>query len=352
MTTPGEPPRHAAMSAGSGTASQESCGGDTPRGPADRPGAAHLDTTRGNKTEGAPGVVEESGLAVSEECPRKGSVLLRKGVRRVIVNTTCNQWGCKACRDRVSKRFRSIVMHGVWTLGRCAFITVTYKAGVARHVDVACVRKDWQVFWQRLRRHEPWVRKMAWLKVTELTKREVPHHHLILGAIPEDRQVKCWGDVFEVGRYRQRMGTCACLAHSMAREWHAVTGDSYIVHTTGVTSGEGAARYVSKYLEKDFGKARGDRRFSKSRNWPTDPGLKLRGSASGWDSVSFRWGHVEEDLEGGDAYLGERIGSARAVELEEKQKPKRLLRAARGVRNEPEDVRSEDVRGGGERGNG
>ena len=197
-------------------------------------------------------IVKDVGAGSRDSCPRAGSVLLEtKYQRRIIVNTNCKTWECLSCRDRIRALFKMRVRTGVYRLGRCAFMTITYQAESKRLEDAHCVSKDWRELSRRLSRNEPEVRAMEWLRVMELTKKGVPHHHLVIG--PVSGSIKCWPrNGFRIERYRARMGSCVCLAHKVARQWYEVTGDSYIVHTVIVTGAGGAGGYMSKYMGKEF----------------------------------------------------------------------------------------------------
>ena len=86
--------------------------------------------------------------------------------------------------------------------------------------------------------------------------------------------MSCWTGNLRIREYKRRWAGCDCLAHVLSRHWYAVTGDSFIVHTTPVLGADGAGAYMAKYLVKTFGqegraKALGmRRRWSSSRGWP------------------------------------------------------------------------------------
>lgn len=210
----------------------------------------------------------DKGRGSSSECPRAGAMMLetRDGLRRQ-VSTTCNTWSCVACRDKNNRRFRTTVSSGCSTLGRCAFITITYKAGSERLRRAGCVQRDWQALSRRLKKHSPWVSQLEWLRVVERTKKGTPHLHLLMGTIPQEKRINCWRrSDFKVGVFQERMAMCGCLSHEVARSWRAVTrGESWIVFGIPVTSAKGAASYLGKYLAKGFV---GGRRYNKSSGWP------------------------------------------------------------------------------------
>lgn len=227
------------------------------------------------------------------KCDRSGyTELFSKGGSSIILPTTCKTWGCVICRTKLIGLFKARVEIGVSTLGLCGFITTTYQADNAAHRDAASVAKDWAALWRRLRRKG---RRWKWLKVTELTKRGIPHHHIVLGPLDPKLTVRCHGRTIKKGRetqiYLRRMGTCACLAHIFAREWREITNDSFMCFATPVTDPEGAGSYMGKYMSKQFlEEHREGRRFSTSRDWPGGKRMRLRVTEEeGWAYIR-RWG--------------------------------------------------------------
>lgn len=305
------------------------------RGPSDSEAPLiSLDTTRTNGTEvcGTCETDYNPGAASSSRCPRAGSMLLETfDQRRYLVNTTCNTWRCLACRDRMKSKFKRKVATGCSRLGRCMFITITYKAGSKRLERADCVAMDWKALSRRLRKHQPWLAEMAWLRVMELTKAGTPHHHLVMGPVPEDRKIRCWGRNLEIVAYMDRFDSCECAAHCLAREWKAVTGDSWIVHTIAVTSAKGAGGYMAKYMGKEFNEERAAalgmvRRWSTSRSWPGSGRLRLlRTLGEGWRRAVYAPWSVESDIEGGDSDLRDREGDSLDQRLAEKSAAGRVL---------------------------
>ncbi len=238
------------------------------------------------------------GRGSSSDCPRAGAMMLQTydGLKRQ-VTTACNTWSCVGCRDRNKMRFRNIVASGCSTLGRCSFITITYKAGSKRLERAGCVQRDWQALTRRLKKQSPWVSQLEYLKVTEKTKKGTPHHHLIMGTIPLEKKINCWRrNDFQVGVFRERMGVCGCLSHEIARSWASVTGgESFIVFGVAVTSARGAGSYLGKYMAKVMPEGNG-RRFSKSNGWPSEKRRRLI-PGKGWVRVQWSPGPSPEDLE-------------------------------------------------------
>ncbi len=210
--------------------------------------------------------------------------------RSIILPTTCKTWGCVVCRDKLMGLFKARVEVGVSALGLCAFITITYQAESERWRTAGCVGEDWQELWRRLRRLK---KSWQWLKVTELTKKKTPHHHVVIG--PIQQMIRCHGPKIRKGRettaYLKRMDSCGCVSHTFARIWWNITGDSYICFATEVTDPSGAASYMGKYMTKQFlEKERGmTRRFSTSRGWPGGQRIRLRVTLEGGWSHIRRW---------------------------------------------------------------
>lgn len=294
-----------------------------------------LDTTKDNWYN--------PGAASSSECPRKGSILLerRRGGGVTIVRTTCNSWRCLGCRDRNINRFKAMVTTGASTLGRCAFITITYKAGAARLRDAECVAKDWRALWRQLHRYQPWTKKLQWVRVMEMTKRGTPHFHLIAGPIDEPRRINCWGSSLEIRRYNERFASCQCVAHSFARSWRRVQRDeSYLVHAIPVRgSGRACGSYMAKYMSKAFpwpGAAGMQRKYSKSRGWPSEPRARLQGTLEGdgwrrrlWQEGGVRdWGELEKTL---SKHAGERRLTEKQEERERKAWLGRFIKLGRSL---------------------
>ncbi len=241
----------------------------------------------------------DKGRGSTGECPRAGAMILEThggAVRQV--GTNCNTWRCVSCRDRNLRRFKTVVRSGCLILGRCSFITITYKAGSKRLEDARCVQRDWQALMRRLKRQSPWIKAMAYLRVTELTKRGTPHVHAIFGTIPAQKRINCWrvGD-FQIGAYRERMGTCECFSHEVGRSWSAVTaGESFICFAIAVTSAKGAGAYLGKYMAKNMFEGKG-RRFNKSRSWPSEKRRRLLPGPGGFARALWTPGGPPGDLE-------------------------------------------------------
>jgi len=220
-----------------------------------------------------PGPITRRSSVMMNACDRRGySELFTAEGRSILLPTTCKTWGCVVCRRKLLALFRARVEHGVLILGQCSFITITYQAESVRLRDAGCVQRDWTALQRNLRRGG---RRWKWLKVVELTKQRIPHHHVILGPIGPSQEVRCHGKRIKKGaetaRYLRRLDTCMCLSHVFAREWVSITGDSFMCYATAVTSAVGAGGYLGKYMDKTFidGNRRWKgRRFTTSRDWP------------------------------------------------------------------------------------
>ncbi len=135
--------------------------------------------------------------------------------------------------------------------------------------------------------------------MTELTGQGIPHHHVVIGPLKPDSEVRCHGRTIKKGRetsrYIRRLETCACLSHEFAREWIEITTDSFMCFATEVDDAEGAGGYMGKYLEKNFTieRRRGDlpaRRYSTSRCWPGGKRIRLKITEEGGWNYIRRWG--------------------------------------------------------------
>lgn len=235
---------------------------------------------------------------MERKCDRRGHTwLYTADSRRLVMPTTCKTYACKSCQPGLLALFRARLEIGTSRLGRCAFITVTYRhtakptkgrPGTSRSLlHASACATDWQALQRRLRSAKDMPE--AWLKVTELTKAGTPHHHLVIG--PVKGKITCHGSEFKVGGHIRRMDTCGCLSHVWSRHWLAVTGDSYIVHATAVLGPKGAGWYLLKYMAKTHSQreameGRGfKRRWSSSRSWPGGGRLRL------WQTTHGGWVH-------------------------------------------------------------
>ena len=292
-----------------------------------------LDRTSGTPWSEAKYKDERPAVATSSTCYRQGKVwLVSNDGEYGWLPTTCKTWRCNGCRDRMMSLFKARVEIGCLSLGRCAFITGTYKLGSPRLEDAQCVAKDWKALWRRLPSQK---KNLKWLRVMEVTRKMMPHWHLVAGPILDEQDIRCWSGKLRIKQYVRRWESCECLAHEFSRAWYGVTGDSYIVHTTPVLGARGAGAYMAKYLAKTFGaegrhKALGmARRWSSSRGWPGAGRQRLAPSESGgWSERVFEYGHLSADLVEHGTFL--RVGNERTVAYFAKKAkdrgPKRIRR--------------------------
>lgn len=270
---------------------------------------------------------ERIGAASLDTCPREGEIWLStKAGRMVRMRTTCKTWRCRGCRDRLLSLFRLRVQNGVSALGPCALITTTYRLEASGPRPVQSVVRDWKDYSRRFLASEG----LKWLKVTELTRKGQPHHHLVAG--PIEGQVRCYGRDFNFRRYRERFDSCACLSHRAARAWQITTGDSWMVHAMPVVSAGGAASYLGKYMTKTFLTPYTTRRYSTSRGWPGSGHLELKQTGNGgWAKQTFQYGRTGREM-GGPKDLLERSGPQWALdqrtEMIKKRGQRRIRRLA------------------------
>lgn len=225
-------------------------------------------------------------MKIQADCERIGHVWLRPkaGGTTLRLTARCKTWGCAVCRTSLLALFRARLEAGVLALGRCALITVTYRANERVDQSAAVSRKEWAAL---LRKLKPLgLTEMKWFKVTELTKAKIPHYHVVIG--PVKGRISCYGGEFDVRRYKARMDRCQCLSHVWGRAWRSVTGDSYICHAGVVKGPNSIGWYLGKYLQKGFREredleARGfKRRWSSSRGWPGSGRIRLARPYGGW----------------------------------------------------------------------
>lgn len=244
----------------------------------------------------------------------------------LLMRTACKTWGCPPCATSVLALFKARVEIGVSRLGRCAFITVTYRtrAGRRRFQTADVSGKDWRAFLRRLN-HEGNMPN-AWLKVTELTQQRVPHHHLLVG--PISGAMRCYrSDTFDARRHLNRIDSCSCLSHTWSRNWLAVTGDSYICHVTPVLGPGGAGAYLGKYMAKNhterelLGHLGYARRWSSSRTWPGGGRLRLLQTVEGgWNNITWTAMYIEQaEMDRNPRHLLQRTGENLTLALADKR---------------------------------
>jgi len=210
-------------------------------------------------------------------------------------------------------------------------MTITYKEGDLTARGAGFVSTDWRALWRLLKKWEPEIAGMEYLRVMELTKNGIPHHHLVIGPIPRGMRDRCWKYTMRIREYKKRFSSCECLAHRVARLWLQVTKDSYIVHATPVYGAGTAGGYMGKYMQKEFDGEEAEalgmaRRWSTFRGWPGSGRLRLRVTGrKGWQRTSWAPHHVDKDILGGPPHLLVREGDDLTFKLKERQARKRLV---------------------------
>lgn len=264
-------------------------------------------------------VEKKLGSGSSSECPRAGYVtMISEDGELVVQPTSCKTWRCVSCRDRVMALFKARVTSGCSILGTCAFITVTYKADTPRGSPASYVATDWAAFLRKVRLTSD--RDLKWLRVMEITKKMMPHHHVVMGTV--EGKVSCYGDSFDIRRFDRSFFRCHCLSHRLSRLWLEVTGDSRIVHTVASGGARGAAGYMGKYLQKTFGmesrlKAVGmTRRWSTGRGWPGSGQLRFTKTVEdGWLIIEHGRGRLPTEDVIGQGDVMDRSGDSVALAL-------------------------------------
>ncbi len=163
------------------------------------------------------------------------------------------------------------------------FTTVTFRMEGKKPVTADYVHKVWARFLKMLRLRHPLVQ---WLKIIEATKKGQPHLHVVMNNIGSD---SCKPLYTRKGLIKD----CACVLHEISACWrYATYHTSWVVDVRRVTSAHGAAGYLGKYLLKqsnsweklaDLGFSR---RWSRSRNWPSETEDQLLNED--WDQVVVR----------------------------------------------------------------
>lgn len=187
--------------------------------------------------------------------------------------------------------YKMRTQYGCSKLENLWFTTITYEMGKRAAVDAVCASIHLRKLLQRLRRRSRW-KDLAWCRVTELTKRGQVHHHMMIGSVTGVGRCQTT-TLSRKRRYKEWYeGKCSaageeCLNHEIAKVWHAVTGDSFVVDVDAVRTEKGLSEYLSKYLDKgmaEWGKLNElgfQRRWNCSRNFPSPGRLRLAGSDQG-----------------------------------------------------------------------
>jgi len=259
-------------------------------------------------------------------CPRAGMVVVEDAMHRHAMPTTCKTWGCNHCAAKVEALVGMRMLHGLLSLERSYFITLTYAARAGFEARTAeSVERDLRRFWYLARQRWP---DVSWFKVPELTARGQVHLHLLVGGI--DGVARCWKD--RPLKYRDwmlkscKIGT-GCVQHWVALQWMGITNDSYVVDVSRIRNSAAVAGYTTKYLRKGMQSRQSlddlgyKRRWSCSRNWPGGGKLQLRGTAEGvWLRTNILpFGHTEVPEVHGDCHNLERVGTPLAIKIGEER---------------------------------
>ena len=254
--------------------------------------------------------------------------------------TVCKTWLCRACREKVKALVLARIEKGILTAGRCYLISLTFvnRRGHDQR-NAASVAVAWRRLLRRLRNPN-----LMWFRVIELTKRNQPHLHLIVGGIG-NRTANCekHPHPYDADWRSACKFSPLCVEHEWSRAWFEATADSYVVDARPVLGAAGAAHYLGKYLTKAMGSretlvALGfSRRWSRSQNWPTGD-VYLRGTELGWDHTEWSW-------KGGDgygyaaaaaqkdqnAYMLERLGDDVVRDIANKGRKRKLANKLKGL---------------------
>lgn len=238
--------------------------------------------------------------------------------------TTCKTWGCSSCREDLIRKFQMRIQYGCSVLRPSWLITLTFKLGEEGVRDAAYVNKVWRRFWVLYRRYDPTEAKQAaWFRVIEATKKGMPHLHLVVGGLT---------------------GTKEEIQLRWRKLWYEASIDSYVIDVRKVFSPYGAGTYLTKYLSKAVDKFKVlqnlgfERRWSRSRNWPTSDMVLRATHEQAWTSQSFWSGDVNreaiswmENAPGKEPsrhplleYIGSTVSSAFSVALRKRRYELRL----------------------------
>lgn len=197
----------------------------------------------------------------------------------IIFRPPCDSWACPYCAEVKSKSWQLNAFKGVTDFQnqgvRLSFVTLTSRGGKGRTRDRSI--DSFRLAFPKLARRVKYQQgDFEYIAIPEQHKNGIVHLHMIAtGAL----SLRWWKD-----------NAFYC-------------GLGYIAHVRDVEHGGAAARYVSKYVGKDFIGVqwpKGYRRVRASQNWPR---LEQIGLPEQWDYEVFRdWGalnweaHYLEDL--------------------------------------------------------
>lgn len=224
-------------------------------------------------------------------CPRSGIAwLVANDAYESIyaIPTNCKTKGCGICRHKVKAKFEMLVQYGCLTLGRSYFTTLTLRAGPGLQKDALFVRAAWRKFLEFLRsRYET----VEFVKVVELTKQKQPHLHVVLHLGQISLRARCQIRAKYDAKWRALV--CDCLEHLFSAAWQRITGDSFVVDVSEVSSGKNAGSYLGKYLAKGIAyqgalrKLGFIRAWARSGGWPFDQISLSQTHKGGWKDKGF-----------------------------------------------------------------
>ncbi len=236
--------------------------------------------------------------------------------QRVVLKTECKAWNCKACRKKKLALVTAKMEYGCMTLEQCWLVSVTYvRTGdpewisTGRSLKTSSTIVLGPVANRRLRKFvanlsQHYQSKIAMFQVPELTKKAMLHHHMILGFSDNTTAQKpCM--IKATYSKKWRATKCNCIEHIASKIWHTITGDSYVVDARLITTPTGVARYLGKYLSKQFdGRVRDEleardfkRRYSYNRAWPSGGSMQRLGTLrSNWVDIKFQFGWTLERM--------------------------------------------------------
>lgn len=155
-----------------------------------------------------------------------------------LVPLHCRSWNCEICFPKRLRDLKHLAAAGAPT----KFITLTVNPRYYPEPFEALTRliRSWKTILQRAKRERK-AEKIEYLGVVELTKKGVPHLH-ILARAPYIDQKWLSDRMYELMR-------------------------SPVVHVTAVRSSRHVARYVSKYVAKGPARIGTHKRFFRSRGY-------------------------------------------------------------------------------------
>jgi len=272
-----------------------------------------------------------------EMCPRAGFVILTKGIKEYVMTTKCKTWSCEICRKTNLAYVKLRMEYGCSILEEFYLITVTLQAESSHGRDARAVRIVWEELIRFLKLRSS---SLAWMKIVELTKKGVPHLHLLVGGLGKRKDSCARKGEFSY-KVMNVFRTCKedCLIHEWAQAWYGVTGDSFVVDVRKGYAPGRLANYLGKYLTKSYYHREEleemgfKRRWSCSRNWPSPDKMQtVTTENGGWDKTEIIKGYGNEllrdkALEDRGAPALEQVGDLVAKGIQSKNRRRAALAA-------------------------